>query len=222
MPSKTYRQVCSVARTLDLVGERWTLLIIRDLLTGPQSYSALHEGLPGLTTNLLAKRLRALQDADLVEALEVDDASQKGGARGLYGLTESGRALGPVLAALAEWGHRYAPAASPDATMNHRWLLLVLARHYRPTAGRWLVQLDSDGHQFQFRLGPESFESQAGAGWKADLVIRGAPQAIYDLFYGSKPPEGMRQAGELALEGPEDCREEAWADFQRAFGLEEA
>ena len=58
MPPKTYRQLCSVARALDVVGERWTLLLIRDLLMGPQSYSALLDGLPGLTTNLLAKRLK--------------------------------------------------------------------------------------------------------------------------------------------------------------------
>ncbi len=222
MSNKTYRQICSVARTLDVVGERWTLLLIRDLLTGPQSYSALLEGLPGLTTNLLAKRLRTLQEAELVEAIEVGDQDQKSSARGAYALTKAGRALAPALGALAEWGVKYAPAAGPDATMNHRWLLLVLARRYRTTRERWLVQLDSEGHQFQFRLGTDRFESQVGASWNADLVIHGAPQAIYDLFYDSASPADMLQAGHVTLAGPENCREQVWRDFQRAFGLGES
>src|SRR5450759_1201303 len=97
---RTYGQFCPVARALDLLGERWTLLIVRELLTGPQRYSDLRDHLPGMWSNLLAQRLRDLDAAGLVQRRELPPPA----ARLVYELTEQGRALAPVVYELARWG----------------------------------------------------------------------------------------------------------------------
>ena len=97
---KPYNQYCPVAHALDLVGERWSLLLVRELQHGPLRYSDLHERLQGCSTNVLATRLKEL------EAGERDRAAQAPppAASTVYELTETGAALAPVLAALARWG----------------------------------------------------------------------------------------------------------------------
>ena len=97
---RTYGQFCPVARSLDLLGERWTLLIVRELLIGPQRYSDLRDRLPGMWSNLLAQRLRDLDEAGLVQRRELPPPA----ARLVYELTERGRALEPVVYELARWG----------------------------------------------------------------------------------------------------------------------
>jgi DNA-binding HxlR family transcriptional regulator len=100
MNSRTYDQYCPIARSLDLLGERWTLLLVRELLTGPRRFSDLRTALPGLSPNLLTTRLRALEAAGLVRRRELPPPA----ARLVYELTDRGRALEPVLFELARWG----------------------------------------------------------------------------------------------------------------------
>lgn len=107
MPKK-YELACPVARSLDVIGDRWTLLIVRELLLGRTRYSELSGALPGIPPNLLADRLRLLEDEEIVSRLE---------PRG-YSLTEKGRALAPVLGGLAVWGMKYYREA-PSALALH-------------------------------------------------------------------------------------------------------
>lgn len=97
---RTYDQSCPVAHALDLVGERWTMLIVRDLIFGPLRFTDLREGLPGIAPNLLAERLRWLDDRGIVEKVELPAPA----ARTVYALTPRGRDLGPVVHALARFG----------------------------------------------------------------------------------------------------------------------
>src|SRR3954467_4433726 len=99
MDRRTYNQYCGLAKALDVVGERWTLLIVRNLLLGPLRYSDLLRGLPGITTNLLAKRLREMEELDLIERVSgpVPDAGHA------YRLTALGAALEPAVHALGSW-----------------------------------------------------------------------------------------------------------------------
>src|SRR5215831_6402600 len=99
---RSYDQYCGVARSLDVVGERWTLLIVRNLLLGPRRYSDLLAELPGITTNLLAKRLKEMESAGLIEK---HDQRRPGGAV-VYALTATGAALEPVVMELGRWGGR--------------------------------------------------------------------------------------------------------------------
>lgn len=113
---RSYEQFCGLARALDVVGERWTLLIIRELLLGTRRYSELLTALPGITTNLLADRLKELSALGLVS-----DG---------YELTESGAALEPAIMELARWGGRFMDAPRKNDAVDPGWMLLSLKRRY--------------------------------------------------------------------------------------------
>lgn len=100
MPRRSYDQYCAVARALDSVGERWSLLIVRELLQGPRRYTDLHADLPGVSTDILATRLKQLEAEGVVERRRLERPA----AVTVYQLTERGAQLRGVVAALAEWG----------------------------------------------------------------------------------------------------------------------
>ena len=100
MSSRDYKQYCGLARALELVGERWALLIIRDLLVRPRRYTDLLEGLPGIPTNVLSTRLKELEQSGIVER-QIAPAPQRGVR---YALTPEGRALEPAVLTLGRWG----------------------------------------------------------------------------------------------------------------------
>jgi DNA-binding HxlR family transcriptional regulator len=97
---RTYADPCGIARALDTVGERWALLIVRELLLGPRRFGQLREALPGVSPNVLTQRLRDLDDDDVVRRYTLDPPASVI----VYDLTERGRALGPVLLELGRWG----------------------------------------------------------------------------------------------------------------------
>ena len=108
MPKRTYQQPgCGLAAALDLLGERWTLLIVRELMLGPQRYTDLSAGLPGLSTNLLAGRLRHLEDTGVVLRNELPPPA----ACTVYELTDVGAELEPMVVQLARWGSQFADCA---------------------------------------------------------------------------------------------------------------
>ena len=107
---RSYGQYCSIAKALDVVGDRWTLLIVRELLVrGPCRYSDLQRGLPGIATNLLAGRLRELVDAGVVSRTEAEPPV----ATALFALTPWGEQLRPVVLALGRWASRFMAAPAP-------------------------------------------------------------------------------------------------------------
>ena len=99
-----YGQYCPIAKAVEILGDRWTLLIVRDLLTGTCHFNDLERGLPGISRGLLSERLRRLQRMELVEKVQIENGRQ----RTAYYLTEAGKALQPVINALLIWGARYA------------------------------------------------------------------------------------------------------------------
>ena len=215
---RTYHQLCGVAKALDLVGQRWTLLIIRDLLAGPLNYSGLLRGLPGLTTNLLAKRLKELSDAGLIEK---GSATPGDRTQGEYRLTEAGLALGPVISELANWGRHHGPPAQPGDGMNLRLAMLALSRQYLQTGGRWIVQLDVKDTALQLRLGGPEFDATLGKAMRPDLILRAAPAEFFELFARYADPVQQLKEKKLTLHpGPagEDIQP-IWEDFLSSFGL---
>src|SRR5260370_42016433 len=116
---RSYGQYCSIARALDVVGDRWTLLIVRELLLqGPCRFTDLKNGLPGVATNLLSTRLKELEDAGLIAR---EDAPPPV-ATVLYTLTDSGLTLEPVLKALGLWRLTHMTDERPDDAFQARWL----------------------------------------------------------------------------------------------------
>lgn len=119
---RSYEQFCGLARALDHVGHRWTLLIVRELLLGPKRFTDLREGLPGIANNLLADRLRHLQDDGLIARRELPPPA----ATTVYELTESGRDLREAVHALIRWGGRWMTTGPRNDEFRPEWLVLAL------------------------------------------------------------------------------------------------
>ncbi|MFI7272650.1 winged helix-turn-helix transcriptional regulator [Streptomyces sp. NPDC049879] len=151
MPRRSYDQYCALARSLDTVGDRWSLLIARELLAGPLRYTDLWTDLPGISTDMLASRLRDLERDGVVSRRKLPPPAT-GSA---YELTERGGALLPVLTALAVWGGpALGPQAPTDAVRAH-WFALPLLARLAPLTGDESGVLDitlPDG-TFHLRLG---------------------------------------------------------------------
>ncbi len=129
MKKRSYREVCGVARALDVVGERWTLLVVRELLAGPRRYTDLLAGLPGIGTNLLASRLKEMEAEGLLEKRLLPPPA----ASTVYQLTERGLGLRKVVTALGEWGMPLVLPLQKDDSVRAWWALLLLAgQFYRP------------------------------------------------------------------------------------------
>ncbi|MHA5054333.1 winged helix-turn-helix transcriptional regulator [Streptomyces sp. SD15] len=149
-PRRSYDQYCSAARALDVVGDRWTLLIVRELLGGPRRYTDLHADLPGVSTDVLASRLKDMERDGLTTRRRLPPP----GAVYVYELTRRGRELLPVLQALGEWG---APALGEprvtDAVRAHWFALPLLRGLAGETEG--LIEVRLDEGEFHVWLGAE-------------------------------------------------------------------
>src|SRR3712207_5891120 len=122
MSKRSYNQYCAVARSLDIVGERWTLLVVRELLTGPKRFKDLLEGLPGIGTNLLTARLKDLEGYGVVHRVTLPPPA----ASKVYELTELGRLLEPVIAALGRWGLEFLGAPDQEVDLRPAWAVVAL------------------------------------------------------------------------------------------------
>jgi DNA-binding HxlR family transcriptional regulator len=197
---RTYGQYCSVAKALDVVGDRWTLLIIRELLTqGPCRYTDLKAGLPGIATNLLSDRLRELESAGLVSKQEAAPPV----ATALFRLTETGAALGPALNALGEWGIRYmAEPADGDEFRSHWFSFPVsLFLHDRTPAGPPVaIELRTAGRPAVIEASGGVVSTRLGRVPGPDLVLDGDPRLILGLLSARLSPAQARDLG-LVIEG---------------------
>jgi DNA-binding HxlR family transcriptional regulator len=180
MPRRSYDQYCGLARSLDVVGERWTLLVVRNLLLGPQRYSELLRGLPGITTNLLAKRLREMEAHGLIER----DASDAASAA--YRLTATGRALEPAIHARGRWGWGKMGKPRSADRRNIDWLLVALRRRYR--GGVTLTAtIEADGAPYHIVLRGARAEIGRGAAPASDVRVTGKGPDIARLFLDGLP-----------------------------------
>ncbi|GAA2566418.1 winged helix-turn-helix transcriptional regulator [Streptomyces lienomycini] len=142
---RSYDQYCSAARALDAVGDRWTLLIVRELLAGPRRYTDLHADLPGVSTDVLASRLKDMERDGLTTRRRLPPP----GAAYVYELTARGRALLPVLEALGAWGAGELGERRPTDAVRAHWFALPLLRALRAAgAGEGLVEVRSDEGDF--------------------------------------------------------------------------
>ena len=182
---RSYEQFCAIAKALDVVGDRWTLLIVRELLLrGPSRYTDLRDGLPGIATNLLADRLRDLEQAGLVRRM----AARPPVATDLFSLSERGAALAPVLEALGQWGGPLlAGQARGDAFRSH-WLAFPLGLHladHSPERPPVTLEVRSGGEPLLVEtVGDGSVRARAGTAEHPDAVITGPPDVVVRLLLG--------------------------------------
>ncbi|TJZ57075.1 helix-turn-helix transcriptional regulator [Streptomyces piniterrae] len=163
MSRRSYDQYCAIARALDAVGDRWTLLIVRELLGGSRRYTDLHADLPGVSTDMLASRLKDMERDGLVTRRRLAPP----GAAFVYELTPRGRALLPALTALADWGAPDLGEQRPTDALRAHWfavpLIARLARHF--TQDVRVVEIALDEGEFHVMLGAEGAGGPDGAGY---------------------------------------------------------
>jgi DNA-binding HxlR family transcriptional regulator len=208
MRARRYHQFCGLARALDVVGERWTLLIVRDLLLGPRRYGELLERLPGITTNLLAKRLRELVEAGLLEKVTLPPPA----STEAYALTQAGAALEPAVMALAGWGGRYMDKPRRDDRVDVGWALLSLKRRYRGGGGGdRVVQIRVGERSFALRLLPDSLEVKERVPDRPDAIISlGVAELREALFTeGGRSLAKLARARAVEIEGDPSLLEDA-------------
>jgi DNA-binding HxlR family transcriptional regulator len=201
---RTYGQYCSVAKALDVVGDRWTLLIIRELLLqGPCRYTDLKDGLPGIATNLLSDRLRDLEQAGLIRREEAAPPV----ATALFHLTSAGAELEPVLSALGSWGVRYMTQPSDGDEFRNRWFAfpVSLFLHDRDPAGPPVtIELRTTGRPAVVEVSGGAVRTRAGPASSPDLVLHGAPRVILGLLSARLTPAeaqglGLEIIGDAAI-----------------------
>lgn len=195
---RSYDQYCSIARALDVVGDRWTLLIIRELLLqGSCRFTDLKNGLPGVAANLLSTRLRELEQVELISR---EDAPPPV-ATTLYRLTETGLALEPALKALGLWGLRYMTAMRPEDAFLAQWLAYAPAwfvADVDPEAPSAIIQLSSGGTHAVVEVGAGRVDSRIGEVADPDLVLDGPPPAVLGVLTGVIDIEQATQLGLIA------------------------
>jgi DNA-binding HxlR family transcriptional regulator len=171
---KRYEQYCPVAHALDLIGERWALLVVRELLHGPKRYTDLAEHLPGIGTNILASRLRDLEACGIVAKRMLPPPA----ASRVYELTDYGRELRTVMRELALWGARSLGPPTDEDELFPGWLENAVDTVLGPIAPRG---------RFEFRVGDEvaslvDGEAQQGSIEDPDVVVEGDPTGLYHMF----------------------------------------
>jgi DNA-binding HxlR family transcriptional regulator len=188
--AKTYDHYCPVAHALGVVGERWALLVVRELLQGPKRYTDLAEGLPGIGTNILASRLRDLETAGVVTKKTLPPPA----ASRVYELTDYGLELKPVMRELALWGARSLGPPTADDELFPGWLVNPVEMILGPLAptGR-----------FEFRVGDEIASLVDGVAHPGpiddpDVVVEGDAEALYYLFI-ERRLDGVSISGDRAL-----------------------
>lgn len=193
---RSYGHYCAVAKALDVIGDRWSLLIVRELLLqGPCRYTDLQNGLPGIATNLLGDRLRQLEDAGLVWR----EAAPPPVATTLYHLSEDGADLEPVLRALGQWGARLMAAPTGEEAFRSHWLAFPVSE--------FLADTDPGGPPLEIEvrcadLPPALIEARegtvttrVGAADAPDLVLSGPAPAIVGLLAGGLTLGEARRRG---------------------------
>ena len=192
---RSYQQYCAVAKALDVVGDRWVLLIVRELLSsGPSRYTDLLNGLPGIATNLLADRLREMEKAGLVLREEAPPPV----ATTLFHLTERGKALRPLLEELGRWGSPLMGVPQPGNVFRSHWLVFPLDAYLvdkspkeRPVA----IELRTGDEPMVVEAVDGKVRTRRGTTEKADAVITARPGLILGLLSGRLDLAEARKRG---------------------------
>ncbi|WP_329050879.1 winged helix-turn-helix transcriptional regulator [Amycolatopsis sp. NBC_01488] len=192
--SRSYGDACATARALDVVGERWALLVVRELLLGPQRFSDVRRALPGASSNLVTDRLRELEGHGVVTRRKLPPPA----ASTVYELTEWGRELEPILLALGAWASRV-PLPRP-ATLGATSVLLFLRGSARPR-GSACYRVELDSRVWTVRTEPGLLTVEPGEPTAPDATIRTDPPTLNALLEKPSDLEAAIEDGRMAVEG---------------------
>jgi DNA-binding HxlR family transcriptional regulator len=207
--ARKFDQYCPMAHALSLVGERWSLLIVRELLHGPKRYTDLTNGLPGIGTNILASRLRDLEQVGVVQKRRLPPPA----ASTVYELTEYGRGLDEALYALARWGARTLGPPGPEDELYPEWGVNAFPALFNAEAARGLTEtyaLKIGEDVFTARLQNGLLDASVGADDGADVVVELDMETFFALTGGELDPADAVQRGRAHVDGD-------LAAFERCF-----
>jgi len=199
---RTYADACGVSRALDVVGERWALLVVRELLLGPKRFTDIREGLPHLSPDVLAQRLRDLEQAQLVRRRRLPPPA----ASQVYELTPRGAALEPVLIALGRWGGANAPPPPDGVGMSLEAHIVSLRTLFDPhLAGdfRATLELRIGEHRFRADVADGRIDVRRGDAPIADATIDTDSGTLLALIHGRRELADAVRAGDIEIAGDE-------------------
>ncbi len=196
---RSYGDQCGIARSLDLLGERWALLVVRELIFGPKRFTDLRTGLPGASPDMLAQRLRDLEEAGILIRRKLDPPA----AARVYELTDRGRALEPLLIELGRWGAGL--PLDPDAAFGADSMLLALKTVFDParagkTAGVYELRLGDD--RFRVEVGESALEVERGTVTEPTAVIETEVGTLAELLWRGRDLGAAIADDEVRIEGP--------------------
>jgi DNA-binding HxlR family transcriptional regulator len=199
MTNRSYEQFCGVARALDLVGERWALLVVRELILGPKRFTDLRRGLPGIGTNVLAARLKELEGAGVAQRRTLPPPA----ASTVYELTQYGRELEEILLAFGRWGAKSLGARAAGQALRSEWLALALKAFFRPEAAAGLcatVELRLGDGVYELRIERGSLLVQPAFENGADLVVTTDEETLIGFLGGARVARAaLAPEGDVAL-----------------------
>jgi DNA-binding HxlR family transcriptional regulator len=209
---RSYQQYCAVAKALDVVGERWTLLILRDLVhLGPRRFSDLMRSLPGIGKSLLAARLRRLEQAGIVRRRRLPPPA----GSAVYELTELGRGIEPAIIELGRWGGNFMGARAPEETFLPSGHISAIRATFRSDAAEAVsrrFQFVVDGEAFFVAISDGALETCEGTLPERDLLVETDVETSIALMTRSLAPADALDQGHVRLEGDED-------EFERCIDL---
>ena len=207
---RTYDDGCAAAHALDLVGERWALLVVRELLLGPKRFTDLRAGLPNASPNVVSQRLRDLEAAGIVRRRKLPPPA----ASRVYELTEWGEELEPVIVRLGRWGAR-SPSKPRDAALGVDSLVLSMRTMFDPRAA------EGFGASYELRFGEDRFwavvddgrfEISRGSADGPNAIVEADSDTMAGLLYAGRLLAEALESGDLKVEGDR-------AAFERFLGL---
>lgn len=199
---RRYNDACGTAHALDLIGERWALLVIRELLLGPKRFADLRADLPGISANVLTQRLTGLEALGILVRRELPPPVSSH----VYELTRWGYEAEPIVQALGRWATR-SPTHDPGLPLSATSLMLSFRTMHDPAR---LAGLEAEvgfvigKERFRMRIGGGDLTVGRGEAEGADLVLSGPATAIAAAVYGGVPASALEAEGALAIEGDRD------------------
>jgi DNA-binding HxlR family transcriptional regulator len=197
---RTYGDGCAIARALDVVGERWGLLVVRELLLGPRRYTDLRSGLPNASPNVLSERLRELERAGVVRRRKLPPPA----ASRVYELTEWGLGLEETVTALGHWAAR-SPTPPGDAPIvSAASIILALRARFDPGAARGLratYELRLGEDRFRIDVAGDELAAVRGSAEQADATIDTDPDTIGAVLWGGRPVTDAQRSGNMTIDG---------------------
>ena len=215
MPSsRRYDDPCGIARALDIIGDRWALLVVRELIFGPKRFLQLRDGLHGISPNVLSQRLRDLEDAGVVRRDVLDPPASVA----VYELTGRGQALRPILLDLGRWGSREPVATPADLSVNA--LLLALETVFDPAAAGSdaTFALRVDGDWFRLTVAGDSIEITRARTELPTVTFETDVATLRSVAFGREPVSDAERDGRLTVTGDRQAAEH----FARMFAVPEA